>query len=262
MSKSNKEKVLDTLKNKELVKVISGIQNYDKQKTLAVSMAAELGGATALDICDDEKIIKDIRSSVELPLFVSSISAEKLISAQKLDVDVLEIGNFENFYNEGKLFTPKEIVNIAQQVSSKKSKDILLCCTIPATLEVENQINLASELLNIGVDILQTEGFCADIPASDRRDPSYLAILKASSTLANTYELRKAFPDAHIITASGITSTTAPLAIAVGASGIGVGKYINSLSSQVQMTEYVKELMTLISTPTFSKEKVKAPVLH
>ena len=251
---NNKQTVLNSLKNKTFVKIISGIQNYDKSKVLNIAMAAELGGATALDICDDTQIIKDIRSAVQLPLFISSIEPEELISAQNLGADVLEVGNYESFYRIGKLFTPKEILEITKQVKAKLDKNILLSVTVPATLEVENQIKLAKELLDLGVDILQSEGFSPDIPASDRKDETFLDILKAAPSLANTLELRKALPNANIICASGITPTSSQLAIVLGASGIGVGTYISSCSSQVQMTERVEEIVSVISPST---QKVK-----
>jgi len=247
---SNKQKVLNALKNKNLVKIISGIQNYDKQKSLYVTMAAELGGATAVDICDDPEIIKPLRSLVQLPLFVSSIDPLKLVAAQSYGADVLEIGNYENFYKQGKMFTPNEILEIAGFVKKSLTLDLLVCCTIPATLEIENQIKLAKKLIGLGVDILQTEGFSADTPTSDRKDSSFNEILKAASTLANTLELRKALPNANIITASGITPTTLPFALAAGASGAGIGSYINTLTTQNEMTERVQEIMTLVNAPT------------
>ena len=244
---SNKEKILQALKNKKLIKVIAGIQNYDKQRALNVAMAAELGGATALDICDDKEIIKAARASVQLPLFVSSIDPQKLIKAQELQVDALEIGNYESFYSQSRLFTPKEILEIVKEVKSSLNKNVLLCCTVPATLEVKNQVKLASQLINIGVDILQTEGFSLETPASDRTDEVYNDILKAASTLANTFEIKKALPGVSIITASGITSNTASLAFALGASGVGVGTFINTLPSQVYMTEKVRELVESVN---------------
>ena len=256
-NQTNKEKVLTALKNKSLVKIISGIQNYDKQKTLNVAMASEMGGATALDICDDKEIIKIVRASVQIPLFVSSTEAKKLIEAQNYGADVLEIGNYESFYKISRLFTPKEVLEITKEVKKSLDKNVLLSVTIPATLEVENQVKLAKELFALEVDILQTEGFAPDAPESDRKDVTFNDILKAASTLANTIELRKALPSTNILTASGITSTTAPLAFAVGSSGIGVGTYINSLFTQVEMEEKVKEIVdgvnSLVSLPLPSK---------
>src|SRR3989338_2801245 len=128
----NKQKVLTALKNKNLVKVISGIKNYDKQKTMSVAVAAEAGGASALDICDDPEIIKAVREAVTLPLFVSSIDPLKLIAAVSAGADVLEIGNYESFYKEGKMFTPHEILEILQFVRKSVTKDVLICCTVQA----------------------------------------------------------------------------------------------------------------------------------
>ena len=247
---SNKQKVLNALKSRNLVKIISGIQNYDKQKSLYVTMASELGGATAVDVCDDPEIIKPLRALAQLPIFVSSIDPIKLVAAQSYGADVLEIGNYEDFYKQGQMFTPSEIIEIAEFVKKSLTLDLLVCCTIPATLEVENQIRLAKKLLDLGVDILQTEGFSAETPASDRKDVTYNEILKSASTLANTIELRKALPNANIITASGINLTTLPFAIATGANGVGIGTYINSLTTQNEMTERVKELMTNINVST------------
>jgi hypothetical protein len=251
---NNKQKVLNALKNKNFVKIISGIQNYDKQKSLYISMAAELGGATAIDICDDPEITKPIRALVQMPIFISSIDPIKLVAGVSHSADVLEIGNYEPFYKIGKMFTPSEIIELAifvkKSISSLErplDQVPLLSCTVPATLQVENQIKLAKELLNLGIDILQTEGFLQATPPSDRNDETYNNILKAASTLANTIELRKALPDAHIITASGITLTTIPLVLGAGANGIGIGTYISSITTQDEMTERVKEIMEKVN---------------
>lgn len=254
---SNKQKILSALKNKNFVKIISGIQNYDRKKTLDIAMASEMGGATALDICDDKEIIQAVRASVQLPLFVSSVDPLKLIAAQSYGADALEIGNYESFYKIGKMFTPKEILEIVEFVKKSLTLDLVICCTVPATLETENQIRLAKKLLDLGVDVIQSEGFAPDAPASDRRDSTFNELLKASPSLANTFELRKAIPRANILCASGITLTTTPLAFSLGANGVGVGSYISSLFTQNEMTERVKELMETINSFSPQLEKVK-----
>ena len=246
-TESRKQKVFDALKSNKLVKIISGIKNYDKQKTLGVAIAAELGGANALDVCDDPEIIKVVRASVELPLFVSSVDPLKLIAAVSHGADVLEIGNYEPFYKEDKMFTPSEIIEIFQFVKKSVPKETTICVTVPATLELENQFKLGQALINLGADMLQTEGFAQDVPDTERKDSTYVDILKAASTLTNTVELRKNLPGANVICASGITPTTAPLAIAMGANGIGIGSYVNRLPAQIDMTENVKKIMASIS---------------
>lgn len=245
---SNRERILNSIKNKNLVKVISGIKNYDKEKTLNIVKAAEFGGATAVDICDDSEIIKAVKSKVKTPVFVSSVDAKKLIDAANLGADALEIGNFEGFYAEGRMFTPSEILQIAKTVKNNVSNDVIISCTIPATLEVENQIKLADELLEIGIDLIQTEGFAPLAPSSDRSDSSYTDVLKASSTLTNTLELSKNVPGANIMSASGITPNTAALAIAMGACGIGVGNYISQTSDVNEMANRVKEVVASVNS--------------
>ena len=244
MSKeARKQKLKEALRNQNLVKVISGIQNYDKQKTLSVALAAEFGGATAVDICDDPDVIKSVRATVQLPVFVSSVDPLKLIASVSYGADALEFGNYESFYKEGRMFTPSEILDSFQFVKKSIHVDVLTCVTIPATLEIENQINLAKDLVRLGVDVIQTEGFAQEVPESDRADRTFSDLLKAMSTIANTIEIKKHLRDVDIITASGITPIAVPIALASGASGIGVGTYINSLFTQSEMTERVKEIM-------------------
>ena len=129
---SNRERILNAIKNRNLVKVISGIKNYDKEKTLNIAKAAEFGRATAVDICDSSEIIKAVKEKIQIPVFVSSVSAEKLINAANAGADALEVGNFEGFYAEGKMFTPSEILEIVRTVKANVSSDILISCTVPA----------------------------------------------------------------------------------------------------------------------------------
>ncbi len=245
---SNKEKILNAIKNKNLVKVISGIKNYDLEKTLNIAKAGEFGGATAVDICDSPEIIKAVKEKIQIPVFVSSVDPKKLIEAVKHGADALEIGNYESFYIEGKMFTPSEILGIVKEVKNSVSENIVISCTIPATLEIENQIKLADELLELGVDIIQTEGFAPLSPSSDRSDSSYDDVLKASSTLTNTLEISKNVPGANVMSASGITPNTAPIAIAMGAVGVGVGNYISKATEINEMSNRVKEVVASVNS--------------
>ena len=262
-NEARKEKIKEALKNKNLVKVISGIQNYDKQKVLSVALAAEFGRAGAIDICDDPNIIKTVRATVQLPIFVSSVDPLKLIASVSYGADVLELGNYESFYKEGKMFTPSEILDTFQFVKKSIPQDILTCVTVPSTLEIENQVNLAEELVKLGADMIQTEGFAQDVPESDRTDKTFTELLQVMSTLANTIEIKKHLKDVDVITASGITPTAVPIVLASGASGIGVGTYINSLFTQSEMTDRVKEIVRRTDGfMTKNLEYLEIPVLQ
>jgi hypothetical protein len=49
--------------------------------------------------------------------------------------------------------------------------------------------------------------------------------------------------DVPVLCASGLSSVTAPMAIAAGAAGIGVGSAINKLSSEIEMIAVVRSLV-------------------
>jgi thiamine monophosphate synthase len=60
--------------------------------------------------------------------------------------------------------------------------------------------------------------------------------------LAAAYEISRAI-DIPVLCASGLSSVTAPLAIAAGASGVGVGSAIHKLDSEVAMIAVVRSLV-------------------
>ena len=72
-------------------------------------------------------------------------------------------------------------------------------------------------------------------------------IEKASPTLAAAYEISHAV-SIPVLCASGISNVTAPLAIAAGAAGVGVGSAINQLNSEVAMIAAVRSLTEAITT--------------
>ena len=65
-------------------------------------------------------------------------------------------------------------------------------------------------------------------------------------TIKNTLELTQhtALP---IMSASGITAKTAPLAFAAGASAVGVGSAVNKLDSEVAMCATVMAIVSSVS---------------
>ncbi len=67
-------------------------------------------------------------------------------------------------------------------------------------------------------------------------------IEKAAPTLAAAYEISRAV-DIPVLCASGISNVTAPLAIAAGAAGVGVGSAINRLNNEVAMIAAVRSLV-------------------
>lgn len=93
------------LEEKRAVKVIAGIDNFDIENIKKVVTSAQ--SASAIDICADEEIIKEVRSMTDLPIFVSSIVPSELVRAVDLGADAIELGNFDVLYKKGISFSAK-----------------------------------------------------------------------------------------------------------------------------------------------------------
>lgn len=220
------------LEEKRAVKVIAGIDNFDMERVINVTVAANQAGASALDICADEEVIRNVRDITELPLFVSSIVPAELARAVELGADAVELGNFDALYKKGLRMSADEVLTLAKEtISLIKDENIFVCVTVPGHISVAEQIDLARKLEEIGVDMIQTEGAAI---ANAQSEGARGLMETAQISIANTIELVRNV-EIPVMTASGITSTTAALAFAAGASAIGVGSCVNKLNSQIAM---------------------------
>lgn len=227
------------------LKVISGLNNFDLDRVSAVAQAAELGGATFIDIAADADLIGRVRQLVSLPICVSAVEPEKLVVAVSAGADLVEIGNFDSFYARGIRFEAPEVLAMARQARSLLP-DVTLSVTVPHILPLDEQVHLAESLVSAGVDILQTEGGTSSQPAHG----GILGLIeKAAPTLAAAHAISRAVA-VPVLCASGLSDVTAPMAIAAGASGVGVGTAINQLDDRVAMVAAVRRLVeALQSTP-------------
>ena len=89
------------LDEKNAIKIIAGIDNFNKESVKNVVSAAEMGGASAVDICYNEEIISMVKETTSLPVFVSSIVPTELANAVRLGADAIEVGNFDALYRKG-----------------------------------------------------------------------------------------------------------------------------------------------------------------
>lgn len=234
--------------NRCVLKVISGLNNFDSNRVAATVKAAHHGGATFLDIAADADLVKMARQLTDLPICVSAVEAEKFLKPVAAGADLIEIGNFDSFYTQGIRFEAEEVLALTKQTRALFPR-ITLCVTVPHILTLDQQVHLAEELVKVGADIIQTEGGTSSKP----QNPGTLGLIeKASPTLAAAYEISRAV-SVPVLCASGISSVTAPLAIAAGAAGVGVGSAINQLNSEVAMIAVVCGLVEAIR----SEEKVR-----
>lgn len=240
------------LKEKRAVKVIAGIDNFDVENVKKVVIAAEQAGASAIDISANQEIMEIARQLTNLPLFVSSINPEELAQAVKMGADAIELGNFDALYKKGMRMGADEVLELTQKTLSLiKQDETFVCVTVPGHISIAEQIDLARNLEEMGIDLIQTEG-SATVNATSEGARGLLETAQVS--IANTIELTRNV-EIPVMTASGITPTTAALAFAAGASAIGVGSCINKLDSTISMIAVARSLVE-ISTKNIQKEMV------
>lgn len=232
------------------LKIISGLNNFDPERVASTVKAAELGGATFVDIAADSNLVRMARRLTHLPVCVSAVEPALFVGAVAAGADLIEIGNFDSFYAQGRRFEAEEVLALTQKTRSLLPQ-ITLSVTVPHILELDQQVQLAEALVKAGADIIQTEGGTSSTPT---HAGTLGLIEKAAPTLAAAYEISRAVA-VPVLCASGISSVTAPLAIAAGAAGVGVGSAINQLNSEVAMIAAVRSLVDSLAT-------VSRPRLH
>ncbi len=226
----------------QVLKIISGLHNFDAERVAAVVKAADRGGASFVDIAADPALIAVARQHTALPICVSAVEPERFVQAMAAGADLIEIGNFDSFYARGIQFSAVEVLALTHQTRDRLP-DVTLSVTVPHTLPLDQQVRLATDLVQAGADMIQTEGGTSSQPL---HGGTLGLIEKAAPTLAAAYEISRAV-NVPVLCASGLSSVTAPLAIAAGASGIGVGSAVNQLNSEVAMVAVVRSLVEALA---------------
>lgn len=257
-----KQSLIRDLENKKCLKLIAGIDNFDKANVLQIVSVAAQSQVSCVDICADEEIISEaIAKYPEATICVSSVKPEELRRAAELGAEMLELGNYEALHKQGIFYSAEEILELSHEIKESLASfenPPLLSITVPGHLDIKEQTELAQRLAELGIDIIQTEGASLVDP---KASGALGNIQKVSITLANTVEINKAVKSIEarspfVLTASGINPDTAALAIASGASGVGVGKYVNKLESPIEMLAATKALQeSLDKVSSHSKEK-------
>ncbi|MEO0967940.1 MAG: DUF561 domain-containing protein [Cyanobacteria bacterium J06639_18] len=224
--------------NRNALKVISGLNNFNPKNVAATVQAAHHGGATFIDIAADPALVKTVKLLTNLPICVSAVDPEKFVTSVNAGADLIEIGNFDSFYVKGRKFEAEEVLALTKETRALLPR-ITLSVTVPHILKLDQQVELAEELVEAGADIIQTEGGTSSKP----NNPGTLGLIeKAAPTLAAAYEISRAV-SVPVLCASGISCVTAPLAVAAGAAGVGVGSAINQLNSEIAMIAAVRGIV-------------------
>lgn len=227
---------------KNALKVISGLNNFNRDRVAAVVKAAEAGGATFVDIAAEPDLVETIRNLTNLPICVSAVEPELFVSAIEAGADLIEIGNFDSFYAQGRRFEAPEVLALTKATRSLLP-EVTLSVTVPHILPLDEQVQLAEALVKAGANIIQTEGGTSITPVH----PGVRGLIeKAAATLAAAHSISKAL-DVPVLCASGLSNVTIPMAIAAGASGVGVGSAINQLDNEVAMVAQVRSLVEALA---------------
>jgi len=237
---------------RRLLKVIAGLTNRDAVSVLAIARAAAAGGADLVDIACDPELVRQVAAAAPgLPICVSAVDPELFPAAVAAGAELVEIGNFDAFYAEGRIFEAAEVLAITRR-TRELLPEVVLSVTVPHVLPLDQQEQLAVDLVAAGADLIQTEGGTSARPFS----AGVLGLIeKAAPTLAAAHAISRALAAAElacpVLCASGLSSATVPLALAAGAAGVGVGSAVNRLSDELAMVAVVRGLREAI-TPVSS----------
>ncbi len=213
------------LQEKRFLKVISGMENFNQGHVRTVVNSATLGFAQSVDISADSENIKWVKENhTKMITFVSSLSPSMLVKSLQWGADVLELGNFDALYTQGKSISKEEVVSLTRELRMLAGKDAMLCITIPGNISIEDQVDLACQMQAAGADMLQVEN------------------LEYDSEYENAKAIVKSV-EIPVILSGKIDSTKVEKALATGVNGLGIGNAINSKKDLPSMVEEVKSVM-------------------
>nr|YP_010198564.1 hypothetical protein LK037_pgp125 [Gracilaria pacifica]UAD86980.1 hypothetical protein [Gracilaria pacifica] len=229
------------ISKQKAVKIITGLNNFSIHSILKIVKAAEIGQASYVDIAANPEIISIVKSVTHLPLCVSSIEPLELLNCVIKGADIVEIGNFDIFYDRKIFFSSDQILSLAQE-TKELIPNIPICVTIPHTLLLSEQIRLAVLLNEIGVSIIQTEGYSTKNHMNFERSKILTSMNNASSAISSTYAISK-YVDIPIIAASGINCLSASAAFSYGASIVGIGSAVSKYHTIHDMAMHIYEIV-------------------
>ncbi|CAM9143010.1 unnamed protein product [Pylaiella littoralis] len=239
------------------LKVISGLNKFDADLVSKVARATAAGGGTHIDIACDPDLVRAAKAVSNVPVCVSAVDPELFPACVEAGAEMVELGNFDCFYDQqGLTFSADDVLEM-----TRKTRELLptipLSVTVPHTLDLDEQVNLAIELESLGVDIIQTEGKFSLDPSKGGIQG---AIERAAPTLAAAHAISRAV-SIPVMAASGLSDITAPMALSAGARGVGVGSAVNKLNSEIGMVAVVRAIASSMGLPKPAAiEAVPAPV--
>ena len=182
-----------------------------------------------------------IEASAGVPVCVSSVEPEQFPAAVAAGAVMVEIGNYDAFYPQGRIFGADEVLELTRRTRALLP-EVVLSVTVPHVLPMDQQEQLAIDLVAAGADLIQTEGGTSAKPFS----AGSLGLIEGRSTwLRPTHQPRRC---GAVLCASGLSAVTLPMAIAAGATGVGVGSAVNRLNDELAMVAVVRGLRDALTS--------------
>ena len=120
-----------SLEQRSTLKVIAGLMNFDAASVERVARAAGHGGADLIDVaCDAELVRLAIEASGGVPVCVSSVEPEQFPAAVAAGAVMVEIGNFDAFYPQGRIFGAEEVLELTRR-TRELLPEVVLSVTVP-----------------------------------------------------------------------------------------------------------------------------------
>nr|YP_010336152.1 hypothetical protein MW609_pgp141 [Chroodactylon ornatum]UNJ14558.1 hypothetical protein [Chroodactylon ornatum] len=234
---NQKKSKLQLSSSHKILKIITGINNYNFSQVNNIVLSSSKSTVTYIDVAANNYLVQSIKKITKLPICISCIDPSMIYKCIQSGANIIEIGNYDSFYNNNHFFSIKRLLTITQEVR-QLFPNTCLCVTIPHYLSTSKQIQLAQKLDELNVNILQTEGISSH---QERNIPYILAhnLAKVSATLGMTHSLASS-TSTPLVTASGITPTTLWLALQYGASGVGIGTCVSSLAKKIDMVSMLQ----------------------
>nr|QCI08698.1 hypothetical protein [Sphondylothamnion multifidum] len=243
------KKLSNSFSLNKVIKVIAGLNNNDIKSIIKLAKALELTDATYIDIIANTRLVSILNSITDIPICVSSIDPLELYNCILCGADIVEIGNFDIFYSRNIVLSDTDVLNLAIE-TRKMIPNNDICVTIPHYLDLYKQVKLAKNLEQVGINIIQTEGYSTKFYNKNiffqNSDNVSLSTSIASASLSATYAISQSL-NIPVITSSGINCLSSPMTLLYGASGIGLGTALNNQTNIFNICVYINEISHAIS---------------
>ena len=132
--------------SRRLLKVIAGLTNRDQASVLRIARAAAAGGADLVDIACEPGLVRSVAEQCPLlPICVSAVDPDLFPAAVAAGAAMVEIGNFDAFYPEGRIFGAEEVLELTRR-TRQLLPEVVLSVTVPHVLPLDEQEQLALDL--------------------------------------------------------------------------------------------------------------------